>query len=380
MHRTQVAMSARPSSRGLLLAAFAVLVLAPPARADVTIQERTVSSGLGGFGSGTTTTTRVIAGDKGREDETYTYTGRLKTFAGKPRSTSTITRLDRELIWELDHPKKQYGELTFAEMRAAMAKGAAQAQAEMKNPEHARTKQDVEVDYKVDVQRTGKRDKVNGFDAEQWIITLTAVPKDKKSGESAGSFKMKLDGWYCTQLPGQVETAAYYRRWAEKMGMDPQVRTMASSLMAMHGDAVREIAAKMKDLKGVAVRSTMTMDMDAGLTPEQQAQMDKARADAAKAKAEDKQKRAEKEDNEANASTAGSVAKGDVGGALGGFLSRRLGKAAEKKAEASMTSGAGSGSGSAFTVTTDVLSVTTGSAGASFDVPAGYKKVERKQP
>ena len=180
-------------------------------------------------------------------------------------------------------------------------------------------------------------------------------------------------------MPGQVETAAYYRRWAEKMGMDPQIRTMASSLMAMHGDAVREIAAKMKDLKGVAVRSTMTMDMDAGLTPEQQAQMDKARADAAKANAQDKQKQAEKEDNEANASTAGSVAKGDVGGALGGFLSRRLGKAAEKKAEASMASGAGSGSGSAFTVTTDVLSVTTGSAGASFDVPAGYKKVERKQ-
>lgn len=380
MHRTQVAISARPSSRGLLLAASAVLVLACPARADVTIQEKTVSSGLGGFGSGTTTTTRVIAGDKGREDEQYTYTGRLKTFAGKPRSTSTITRLDRELIWELDHPKKQYGEMTFAEMRAAMAKGAAQAQAEMKNPERAQAKQDVQVDYKVDVQRTGKKDKVNGFDAEQWIITLTAVPKDKKSGESAGSFKMKLDGWYSTQLPGQVETAAYYRRWAEKMGMDPQIRTMASSLMAMHGDAVREIAAKMKDLKGVAVRSTMTMDMDAGLTPEQQAQMDKSRADAAKARAEDKQKRAEKEDNEANASTAGSVAKGDVGGALGGFLSRKLGKAAEKKAEASMTSGAGSGSGSAFTVTTDVLSVTTGSAGASFDVPAGYKKVERKQP
>ena len=380
MHRTQVAMSARPSSRGLLLAAFAVLVLAPPVRADVTIQEKTVSSGLGGFGSGTTTTTRVIAGDKGREDEQYTYTGRLKTFAGKPRSTSTITRLDRELIWELDHPKKQYGEMTFAEMRAAMAKGAAQAQAEMKNPERAQAKQDVQVDYKVDVQRTGKKDKVNGFDAEQWIITLTAVPKDKKSGESAGSFKMKLDGWYSTQLPGQVETAAYYRRWAEKMGMDPQIRTMASSLMAMHGDAVREIAAKMKDLKGVAVRSTMTMDMDAGLTPEQQAQMDKSRADAAKAKAEDKQKRAEKDENEANASTAGSVAKGDVGGALGGFLSRKLGKAAEKKAEASMTSGAGSSSGSAFTVTTDVLSVTTGSAGASFDVPAGYKKVERKQP
>lgn len=379
MYRTQDALSARPSSRGLLLSTAVALVLALPVRADVTVQEKTVSSGLGGFGNGTTTTTRVIAGDKGREDEQFTYTGRFKTFAGKPRSTSTITRLDRELIWGLDHPKKQYTEMSFAEMREAMAKGMAEAQAEMKKPQPAPTQNDVQVDYKVDVQRTGKKDKVNGFDAEQWIITLTAVPRNKQSGETAGSFKMKLDGWYSTQVPGQTEVAAYYRRWAEKMGMDPQMRSMASSLMAMHGDAVRQMAAKMKDLKGMAVRSTMTMDVDAGLTPEQQAKLDKAKADGAKAKAEDKKAKEAKEEDEANASTAGSVAKGDVGGALGGFLSRKLGKAAEKKAESSLTSGSGDGSGPAFTVTTDVLSVTTGSAGASFDLPAGYKKVERKQ-
>ncbi len=375
----QDASGVRASSRSVLFAACAALVLALPARADVTVQERTVSSGLGGFGNGTTTATRIIARDKGREDEQYTYTGRLKTFAGKPRSTSTITRLDEELIWELDHLKQQYTELTFAEMREAMAKAAAQARAEKQQPTSAKPQQDMQVDFKVDVQRTGKRDRINGFDAEQWIITLTAVPKDGKSGETAGSYTIKLDGWYSTQVPGQSEVAAYYRRWAEKMGMDPQMRSMASSLMAMHGDAVREIAAKMKDMKGMAVRSTMTMDMGSGLTPAQQAHRDDAKADAAKARAQDKQKQQAKEDAEADANTAGSVAKGDVGGALGGFLSRKFGKAAEKKAESSMASGAGSGSGSAFTVTTDVLSVTTSSAGASFDVPAGYKKVERKQ-
>ena len=378
MHRMQDASSARSSSRGFLLVAILASVLAVAARADVTVQEKTVSSGLGGFGSGSTTTTRVIAGDKGREDELFTYTGKLKTFAGKPRSTSTITRLDKELVWELDHTKQQYGELTFAQMREAMAKGAAQAQAGMKHPEPAR--EAPKVDFKVDVQRTGKRERINGFDAEQWIITLTAVPREKPQDAAGapGSYSIKMDQWYSTQVPGQAEVAAYYRRWAEKMGMDPQMRRMATGMMAMHGDAMREMAAKMKDMKGMVVRSTMTMNMDSGLTPEQKAQMAQSRADGAKAQAENKKQRQAKADEDANGDAAGSLAQGNVGGALGGFMSRKLGKAAEKKAEASMTSG-GSGSGSALTVTTDVLSVTTTSAGASFDVPAGYKKVERTQ-
>ncbi len=379
MHPIQAASRSRLMVQAML-SVVALALVVPPAFADVTIQEKTVSSGLAGFGGGTTTTTRMIATDKGREDETFTYTGRMKTFAGKPRSTSTITRLDKELIWDLDHDKKQYGELTFAEMREAMAKGMAEAKAEMKQPENAMAKDDVQLDYKVEVQRTGKKDKVNGFDAEQWIITLVATPKDKKTGESAGAFKIKLDGWYSTQVPGQAEVQAYYRRWGEKMGVDPQMKSMASGLMAAHGDAVKEIAAKLKDLKGVAVRSTMTMDMGAGLTPEQQAEMDKARAEEAKSRSADKAKQDARDDADAKVGAASSLAKGNVSGALGGFLSRKLNKAAEKKVEASMAPSSGSGSGGpAFSVTTDMLSVTTGSAAASFEVPVGYKKVERKK-
>jgi hypothetical protein len=378
MHSKRPAARIRPHAHAIPLAIAVTFLLAAPALADVTIQEKTVSTGLGGFGNGTTTTTRVIAADKGREDEQFTYTGRMKTFAGKPRSSSTITRLDKELIWDLDHNKKQYGEMTFAEMREAMARGAAEAKAEMAKSGDAHAQQDVKFEYKVDVQRTGKKDKVNGFDAEQWIITLTASPKDKQTGESAGAFKMKLDGWYSTQVPGQAEVAAYYRRWAEKMGIDPQVRTMASSLMAAHGDAVKEIAAKMKDLKGVAVRSTMTMDMGLGLTPEQQAELDKARKDEAKSRAENTKKQDARDDLDAKKDAASSLSHGNVSGALGGFLSRKLNKAAEKKVEASVTPKEGSSGGPAFSVTTDMLSVTTGSAAGSFDVPAGYKKVERK--
>jgi hypothetical protein len=368
-------LSPRSSLHGLLPAAFLALVMALPAHADVTIQQKTVSSGFAGFGGGISTETRVIAGDRARDDQTFTATGRLKTFAGKPRTSVSITRLDKELIWELDPARKEYGEMTFAEMREAMNKGMAEARTQ-----GARPAQGEQYDFKVDVKRTGKKEKVNGFDAEEWIVTLTAVPRDKQSSASAGGFSMKLDGWYSTQVPGQAEVTAYYRRWAEKMGIDPQLQAMVSGFMATHGDAVREMAAKMKDLKGVAVRSTMTMEMGGGVTPEQQAQMDKARADNAKTSAEQKKKREASEDADANAGAAGSLARGNIGGAIGGMFGHKLAKSAEHKAESSVAPGDGGGSAPSFSATTDLLSITTGSAGASFDVPADYKKkVERKR-
>lgn len=378
MHRKQRGDAPGLSSRNVLLAVAVSLALAAPVLADVTLKEKTVSTGLAGFGNGTSERTFVIAGDKSRSDDQFTYTGRFKTLAGggKPRSSTEIVRLDRELVWSLDPQKKQYTEMTFAEMRALIAAGAAEARAEMDEPGKERAK-DVEMTYKVDVQRTGKKDKINGFDAENVIVTITATAKDKKDG-GEGGYTMKLDQWLSTQVPGQAELAAFYRRYAEKMGFDPQTRNQFAGLMAQYGDAVKQAADKLKDLKGYPVRSTVTLTLGAELTPEQQAQLEKSRAEAKAKRAEEKTKQEAKEDDEAKGNAAGSLASGNVGGAIGGFLGRKLGKAAEKKAEASVSS-PGSGSGTpGFTSTTDLVSITAGAAGAGFEVPSDFKKVERK--
>jgi len=373
MHRMQRVDAPGLSSRNVLLAVAVSLALAAPALADVTLKERTVSTGLAGFGNGTSERTWVIAGDKSRSDEQYTYTGRFKTLAGggKPRNSAEIVRLDRDVMWSLDPEKKEYSELSFAEMREMMAQAGAEAA-------RSERKSDVEMTYKVDVQRTGKKEKVNGFDAENYIVTVTATAKDAKSGDAA-AYTMKMDQWLSTQVPGQAEATAYYRKFAEKMGLDPQMRQM-SGLMAQYADAFKQAADKLKDLKGYPVRSTVSMLMGPERTPEQQAQMDKARADAKQAQAEQKAKKEAKEDDQAKADAAGSLASGNVGGAIGGFLGRKLGKAAEKKAESSASSqGSGSGTPGGLTITTDVLSITTGAAAVSFDVPSDFKKVERKR-
>ena len=373
MHRMQRVDAPGLSSRNVLLAVAVSLARAAPALADVTLKERTVSTGLAGFGNGTSERTWVIAGDKSRSDELYTYTGRFKTLAGggKPRNSAEIVRLDRDVMWSLDPEKKEYSELSFAEMREMMAQASAEAA-------KSERKSDVEMTYKVDVQRTGKKEKVNGFDAENYLVTVTATAKDAKSGDAA-AYTMKMDQWLSTQVPGQAEATAYFRKFAEKMGLDPQMRQM-SGLLAQYGDALKQAADKLKDLKGYPVRSTVTMLMGPEATPEQQAQMNKARAEAKQAQAEEKVKKEAKEDDQAKADAAGSLASGNVGGAIGGFLGRKLGKAAEKKAEASTSSqGSGSGTPGGLTITTDVLSVTTGAAAVGFDVPSDFKKVERKR-
>jgi hypothetical protein len=158
--------------------------------------------------------------------------------------------------------------------------------------------------------------------------------------------------------------------------------------MALYGNAIRRAAEEMKGLKGYPVRSIMKIG-GAAASPEQQAQIEQAKAERAKERAEASKDAAkgEKAEDAQAAIEAGSQAKsGNVGGAVGGFLARKLARAAEKKAQQQAekqadAATAGGGGAGGFTVTTDVLSVKTGpAAGVSFDVPAGYKKVEDKLP
>ncbi len=378
-------------SRGFLLA-VATLVFACPAWADVTLKEKTVSSGMMGFGNGTSERTTVIAGDKSRSDEQNTYTGRFQTFAGggKPRGSVQIIRLDREVFWTLDPEKKQYTELTFADMRQMMEAGMSEMQSQPKDP---RAK-DVEFDYTVDVKRTGKKDRINGFNAEQFILTLTATPKDTHGGQAAGGYTMTMDEWLSTEVPGGAEVQAFHRRMGEKLGLDPEVQRFGMGAMAMYRDAMKQLAEKMKEMKGYPVRTTLTVGMGPAsatttVAPaaEQRAQADQARANARDERDRQRKERNAREDANATEGAANSALRGNLGGAMSGLLGHGIHRAAQNHADASVDSaeakrnrsGSSSTTPGGLTITTDVLSVTTGAVAASYDVPPDYKKVERKQ-
>src|SRR5215469_6285369 len=120
-------MTTRSRTRAILTltlataAALAVLaVLAPPARADVTLGQKT-SMSLGGINIDVASVERTSS-DKQRNDSTVTCHGFLSLFCHDVEG-GRIVRLDKQVEWELQPQKKLYSERPFP---TAAARAAAQ--------------------------------------------------------------------------------------------------------------------------------------------------------------------------------------------------------------------------------------------------------------
>lgn len=378
--------SGRCSPREWLPALILALLLASSASADVVIKEKSVSEGLGGFGNGTTSRTLIVAGDKSRSEDETTYTGRFKTLAGggKPRTTVSITRIDKEVIWSLEPVKQQYTELTFAQMRDLMQKGAAANDPAAKDAQA----KDAEMTFTVDVRRTGAKETVNGFPAEQVIITCVGKPKNPAKDSDNTEIRMVMDQWLTKSAPGTEEQAGFQKRFAEKLGLDQELSGVNATAQKMYGNGMKELAAKMKGLGGVAVRSTFTIEGSPRMaaTPEagtQQAPSSPAEARAEREKAREQAEAEAKRQDQEDAKNLGSAAAtgGGVKSGIGGFLGRKLASSAQKKAAEKAEKKTGEmpapgtvTGGPLLKVVTEVVSITISPApGGSFDVPAGYK-------
>jgi hypothetical protein len=381
MHRVPRGNASGRAPREWLPALVLTLLLASTAAADVTIKETTVSEGLGGFGNGTTHRTMIVAGDASRSEDEATYTGRFKTLAGggKPRTSVSITRIDREVVWSLDPQKKTYTELTFAEMRELMAKGLAGADAAEAEPEP----RDDDMTFTVDVRRTGARETVNGFPAEQVVVTCTGRPKDAAPQAKDRETRIVMDLWLTKDAPGAKEMAEFGRRFAAKMGVEAQLANVGAMAQKMYGGAMKEMGAKLKDLDGYPVRSTFTIEGGGGT---QAAPPDAAAGAAERERAQAEAAEQEKAQDRQEAGEIGAAAAAGEGvtGKLGGLFGRKLAGAAQKKAEQKVEKGAGEKSapgaagGHVLKVVTEVTGISTSPAPAgSFEVPAGYKLQKR---
>jgi hypothetical protein len=373
MHRMPVHAASGRSPREWLPVLILALLLASAANADVVIKEKTVSEGFGGFGGGTTNRTMIVAGDKSRSEDEVTYTGRFKSLAGgKPHTSVAITRVDKEVIWNLDLENKQYTELSFAEMRKMVSAGTA---------EGGEPKDDG-VTFTVSEKRTGESQNVNGFPAEHVIITAIGKPKNPEKGAEDSEMRLVMDEWLTKSAPGSQEITAYYKLFTEKLGVDMQSSGISPMAQRMYGNGMKEMAAKLKDVGGFPVRSTFTLEGTAGTPPQaaaakegQQAQSTPGRERAKEAEAS-AGKRQDAED-------AADLGSSGLSGKIGGFLGRKAARSAqkkteeksEKKAEEMSSSGSGAATGGPMMkVVTEVVGISTSAAPAgSFEIPAGYK-------
>lgn len=176
-----------------------------------------------------------------------------------------IYDLDKETITHIDLEKKTYSTITFAQMREAMEKAMQRAQEEMKKQQAKKPEaSNVDMNLRVEVKDTGKKQIVNGIDTHEVILITGVQATDKKSGTSAGEVQTVMSMWMADSIPGYGEILEFYKRMAVKMAanwqnsmvgqqamqaaMDPRFR---SSLEAMGKEAEK--------MKGVALRTVTKM-------------------------------------------------------------------------------------------------------------------------
>jgi hypothetical protein len=340
-----------------IVIAAMLLVFAATACADILIKSSVTSKGLVGLTNMEGTTEQMIAGDKAKTVSNMKMTNKVMKFlgAGKPQESSDITRLDKELIWNVMPKDKEYTEMTFAELRAAMEKGLQKSQEEKAKFAKEHPKDTVSFRTEFKVEKTGKSQKIAGYEANETVMTMLIYGKNAESGEQ-GVMRLTMDMWLSKDIPGAGDFKKFYAELATKLGFTGHGQQSAEGMLTAFGIDPRELYKHTKDLEGMALMSTMSLGMVVDST-----------AQASK-KGEVKE---EKKDKEAEQSDEGG--KGGVTKKLGGLFGK---KKESKNDESAKDSKQEQQAGPQYLMqfTTTVTEISAASIPASeFEVPAGFK-------
>jgi hypothetical protein len=253
---------------GTLLVPLLLGTVAPQAQADVLVREKTSSSGIMGMGATDGQSTTIISGPKQQRESEVAVQGMPAGMGGDgPMVSVDIVRLDKEVIWKLDNNKKEYTEMTFAEMKEMMSGGGMMGSGNDSKPD--------DFEFTVKVETPGSKKEINGFATEQKILRITG----KSTGEDqTAEIQITADMWIAAEVPGLEELQSFHRGFADKLGIDPSMFQSAGGMAQMMGGSVGRLAEEMKKLDGYPILMVMTistpqMGAMAGM-PEGMEQMD----------------------------------------------------------------------------------------------------------
>ncbi len=336
---------------GILLVSLLVLAASP--LPDVKTTSTTKLTFKGTLG----TLMKMFGGNKPMTSTQYIQNNRSRTDnfddEGKP-TTSTIVDLDREVFINIDHKKKEYTEMTFAEYRAMLQSLGGKAKEAQEKREEKETPE-VKVSFNVKVDKTGEKKSIAGYHAEKAILTMTASGEAQAEGGKAGETNkggmiVTSVNWLSNEVKGDEEVTAFHKAFAEKLGMMPGSGSLASvmeNLMKSNpelAEALKKLEQEGKKMQGVALMTESVFETW-------------AQPSATPAEAPEEQE------------------KPKSGGLLGGF-GKKLGQKVMKKDDEANDSGRKV----LMESMTEITEISNASlSGEVFVVPAGYKKKEVKK-
>ncbi len=326
----------------------------------------------------TTRITKGMATKFGKKPEADTTTNYFKgdRMATVSKDNKSIIDFGKETFTVIDLSKRQYWQVTFAEMQQMMA----DMNAEMKE---ATKGKDVNVNMKFDAKATGVQKEVGGFPAKQVIFTIEAAASDGKN--NAGMMRIVNDSWHSENVPGYSEYRAFQERMKDKANWMGMRNPMASAGQPGMAEGMQRMIEEMQKTPGIPVLTIsritmpgMNLNFGGGGAGGENVDLGGAAKEAAGSTA---------------GSTAGRQVGGSMGGLVGGALGGKLGGFGRKKkdnapsqaeAEAAARDAKKaieeSQTGEGMLVSesfTDASNFSTASIGDDvFAAPADFKKVE----
>jgi hypothetical protein len=346
--------------------AAAMFAMSHPAHGDVTIKRHATMDGMGGLLKSSITSTESYSGDMMANDsETKMENKLLKMFGGgKPIHTTHITRLDKELMWNIEHKDKKYTEMTFAEMRAMMdSLGTLMAGGTDPMAQQQPAFDTSEVTFsepEFTVKRTGKTESIAGHNCEQAIMTMVSKGVNRETGDTM-VLDLTMDMMLAKNVPGADEATAFSVRMAQAMGfeMDGGAGQSMAKMLGMYGIDAEKVAEEAKKLEGFAMQTVMSFTIGGDAMAQAQADQEKAKDEEAS------EEEAAKSEEESPSDASGMAAK-----ALGGLFGGKKDKKDKEEAEPA----SGAPPGAMLWMTTTVTGIESGAVpAASFEIPEGYK-------
>ncbi len=314
--------------------------------------------------------------------------GNQKAVVGK--DSIEIIDLDKETVTRIDNVRKTYTVMTFAQMRQAfeqMPKQMQQAQDQAKQePQAQQPKSDVKTSFDVSVKNTGVTKQVNGFTAQEQIITLQMHATDPNApptdAANSVTYTVTTDAWITPDPPEVKEIQDFDKRYAQKLmeGVDlsafkaqmTQMQTSSQNpgLSQMFAgkpgsaDAMAEMGKEMAKLQGTRVMEVTRMG-GSGTGPAQNSAQTSDPAPSAAPPS-------------SNGSMAGMLGSALGGSALGGFHRKKTPPPSDSTTTTT-TASDGTQTTSAVLMEMTLQKSNFSQApvpSSSFEVPSGFKKVD----
>jgi len=178
----------------------------------------------------------------------YTHTNMIS--ANKHRSgdgdNSTIIDLDREVIIHLDHKKKKYTEITFAKYRERREKM-------MQELRKKRDSEVMDLKFDVNVDRTGERQTINGYDCEKLILTMKSRWWEKPKARSEENVAVTLTRWMTPQVAEMEVIRNFSKKFEDKIKISSQsadnMYPEAEGALALYFTAQKKLAEELEKLE-----------------------------------------------------------------------------------------------------------------------------------